>query len=129
MHRSLQVQYIGLDVIINMTVMRRWYLGECFSECLKHVGAIQAAVKVDVELSSEVGQMTQLCVSACVCVCVCVCVCMCVWVCMCVYVCIHKSNGYPGAIEDFHAIFANWATENIGWRFGGLDQFWRNFSS
>ena len=51
-----------------MTVMRRWYLGECFSECLKHVGAIQAAVKVDVELSSEVGQMTQLCVCVCVCV-------------------------------------------------------------
>ncbi len=43
-------------------VMRRWYLGECFGECLKHIGAIQAAVKVDVELSSESGQMTQLCV-------------------------------------------------------------------
>ncbi len=49
-----------------MTVMMRWYLGECFSECLKHVGAIQAAVKVDVELSSEVGQMTQLCMCVCV---------------------------------------------------------------
>ncbi len=45
-----------------MTVMRRWYLRECFGECLKHIGAVEATVKVDIELGSEVGQMAQLCV-------------------------------------------------------------------
>ncbi len=53
-----------------MTVLvMRSYLGECFGECLKHIGAIETAVKVDVELSSEVivGQMTQLCVCGWVC--------------------------------------------------------------
>ncbi len=53
-----------------MTVMRRWYLRECFGECLKHIGAVEATVKVDIELGSEVGQMTQLCVCVCVSVCV-----------------------------------------------------------
>ncbi len=41
------------------------YLGECFGERLKHIWAVEATVKVDVELGSEVGQMAQLCVCVC----------------------------------------------------------------
>ena len=36
------------------------YLGEQFSDVFKDISAVESTVKVDIELSHQVGQVTQL---------------------------------------------------------------------